>query len=222
MILTNRLFTRKPASREAKGIYIFCEGVKREPQYFRYFKEMDSRINIEIYPLDAHENNSPLGLLTIAKNCLLKSEENPQPKYEFLTNDEAWIVLDTDKDKLDSRKPQIDALRGSAFQLGYRVVESNPCFEVWLYAHFSGIIPQLNEMEKCTTWKQNIHQQYNGFDSRKHPIFIKDAIDNSKNMYSEANGVPKIGTTQVFQLAESIYSLVKDHIEKARSSLGHQ
>lgn len=59
MIVTNRLFTRRPASREAKSIFIFCEGVKREVQYFEYFKEMDSRINIEVYPLSPHEDNSP-------------------------------------------------------------------------------------------------------------------------------------------------------------------
>ena len=37
MILTNRLFERQEPSKEAKSIYIFCEGVKREYQYFEYF-----------------------------------------------------------------------------------------------------------------------------------------------------------------------------------------
>jgi hypothetical protein len=52
MILTNRLFERVPPSREAKSIYIFCEGAKREYDYFEYFKQLDSRINIEVYKLD--------------------------------------------------------------------------------------------------------------------------------------------------------------------------
>ena len=49
MLLTNRLFERQAPSRTAKSIYIFCEGAKREYQYFKYFKEMDSRINVEVY-----------------------------------------------------------------------------------------------------------------------------------------------------------------------------
>ncbi|MDM8529168.1 RloB domain-containing protein [Anaerolineales bacterium HSG24] len=103
MILRSRLFEREPPSREAKSIYIFCEGVKREYQYFQYFKEIDSRINVEIYKLHPHEDNSPLGLLSIAEKCIILSDDNPKPKYEFLENDEVWIVLDTDKDEKDSR-----------------------------------------------------------------------------------------------------------------------
>ena len=68
MLLRNRLFDREPPSREAKSIFIFCEGAKRERKYFQYFEEIDSRIRIEIYPLHSHEDNSPLGLLNIAKN----------------------------------------------------------------------------------------------------------------------------------------------------------
>lgn len=48
MILTNRLFERVAPNREAKSIYIFSEGAKREVQYFNYFKGLDSRINIEV------------------------------------------------------------------------------------------------------------------------------------------------------------------------------
>ena len=70
MILTNRLFKRKLPDREAKSIYIFCEGAKREYQYFDYFKELDSRINVEIYKLHPEEDNSPLGLLKIAQKCI--------------------------------------------------------------------------------------------------------------------------------------------------------
>lgn len=105
MLLTNRLFERQPPSREAKSIYIFCEGAKREYQYFKYFIEMDSRINVEVYKLHPHENNSPIGLFNIAKSCILSSEENKSPKYNFQENDEVWIIIDVDKDKEDSRKP---------------------------------------------------------------------------------------------------------------------
>ena len=80
MILTKRLFVREAPSRLAKSIYIFCEGAKREYQYFQYFKELDSRINIEVYKLDPTENNSPLGLFDIAKQCILSDIKNEKAK----------------------------------------------------------------------------------------------------------------------------------------------
>lgn len=59
MILTNRLFERQAPSREAKSLYIFCEGEKREYQYFEYFREIDSRIKVEVNKLGTGDNNSP-------------------------------------------------------------------------------------------------------------------------------------------------------------------
>lgn len=107
MILPRRSFERVPPGREARSVYIFGEGSRREFDYFNYFKELDSRIKIEVYKLHPHEDNSPLGLLKIAEKCIIASDENPNPKYDFIEGDEVWIVLDIDKDRADSRKPQI-------------------------------------------------------------------------------------------------------------------
>lgn len=220
MILTNRLFTRTAPGREAKSIYIFCEGVKREVQYFEYFKEIDSRINIEVYPLSPHEDNSPSGLYTIAEKCLINTEENPNPKYELIENDEVWIVLDTDRDKLESRKSQILEIRKKCKLLNWNVAQSNPCFEVWLHNHFHHSTPQIQGLENCTAWKQYLNQQTgSGFDSRRHPILIKDAIENSSKGYSGINEIPNTGSTQVYTLGGNIYSLVKAHIDDIREKI---
>jgi hypothetical protein len=220
MILTNRLFTRKPASREAKSIYIFCEGVKREVQYFQYFREIDSRINIEIYPLTPHEDNSPLGLYRIAFNCLVKTDENPTPKYEFIDNDEAWIILDSDPDKLETRKPQIQSIREKCESYGWKIVQSNPCFEVWLHNHLFTELPSIQDIEKCKSWKTFISEKLcGGFDSRRHPILIENAIKYSKSSYAETENTPNIGSTQVYFLAEKIYELSKEQIDLIRKSI---
>lgn len=44
MILPRRSFERVPPGREARSVYIFGEGSRREFDYFNYFKELDSRI----------------------------------------------------------------------------------------------------------------------------------------------------------------------------------
>ncbi len=217
MILTNRRFKREPPSREAKSIYIFCEGAKREYEYFGYFKEMDSRINIEIYKLHPHENNSPGGLLTIAKQSILPNEENNHnPKYTFQENDEVWIVLDTDIDKRSSRKPQIIQIEEFCKQKDdWFVVQSNPCFEVWLYYHFSPEKPLFEGDAYCTTWKGMLNSSISGgFDSRRHPIYIERAIENAENNFELHDSAPSIGSTEVFRLAKSIFPLVEAKIKR--------
>lgn len=221
MILTNREFKREKPSREAKNIYIFSEGLKREYQYFQYFKEMDSRINIEVYKLHSTENNSPLGLLNIAKKCI-DGDENTKPKYNFLKGDEVWIVLDADKDKLDSRKPQIKEIeKYCKGKEGWSLAQSNPCFEVWLYYHFFNSLSELGkEDEKCSTWKFLVNSKVNGgFDSRRHPIYIEKAKENAENNYSEIKDTPTIGSTNIYKLADSIIPLIKEKLNRVKRML---
>jgi len=214
MILTQRLFEREPPNRDAKSIFIFSEGAKREYKYFMYFKEMDSRINIEVYKLHPHEDNSPLGLFSIAEKCLISSANNPSPKYEFIEGDEVWIVLDTDKDKDESRAPQITQIREKcANKKNWSLAQSNPCFEVWLYYHMQSETPSFTGDDVCKAWKKFVNKEIKGgFDPRKQSVFIGKAIKNSEINYQEENSSPKKGSTQIHNLAKSIYIVVEEKI----------
>jgi len=216
MILTNRLFERVPPSRDARSIYIFSEGAVREFEYFQYFVEIDSRINIEVYKLGKHEDNSPSGLLKIAENCILKTNENPNPKYNFIDGDQVWIVLDTDKDKADSRTPQLKQIKNRLKERdSWFLSVSNPCFEVWLYYHFFSEKPELDYPEKCPHWKRFLNESIRGgFDSRKHPIYIEKARSNALRTIDLVEGLPGLGCTEVYQLADSIIPLLKEKIDK--------
>ena len=210
MILTNRLFTRSEPSRDAKSIYIFCEGAKREYNYFSFFRGIDSRINIEIYSLDNGENNSPMGLFEIAKKSIIKSKENPNPRYEFINDiDEVWFVIDTDK-----WEDKITELRGKCENYkNWNISQSNPCFEVWLYYHQFSKKPSFKGDEACKNWKSYLDKKIpGGFDSRKHPIYFEKAIINSEKNHEEIDCIPIIGCTDVFKLSKRIYPLVKDKI----------
>ncbi len=219
MLLKDRAYEREEPSREAKSIYIFCEGVKREKQYFNYFEGIDSRIRVKVYPLDPHEDNSPLGLLKIAKECIVEDENNPYPKYSLLENDEVWIILDTDQDKVDSRKSQIDQIRTECNQTAdWFLAQSNPCFEVWLYYHFLEDKPTMAAIEICANWKKLVNASISGgFNSRRHPIYLENAIVNAENNFeSHGDGSPVVGCTDVSNLAKSIFSLVKEKINAAK------
>lgn len=224
MILTNRLFVRVPPNREAKSIYIFCEGVKREYDYFEYFRELDSRINIEVYKLQEQEGNSPLGLLKIAEKCINKTGGNPNPKYNFIEGDEVWIVLDVDKDKFNSREPQIINIQERCGELdNWHLAQSNPCFEVWLYYHLHSKKPTFNNSEKCSEWKQLVSDSIKGgFDSRRHPIYIETASVNAEKNFRLVNNMPDLGSTNVYKLANTIVPLVSSKLKKVLNQIEGQ
>lgn len=220
MILTNRLYIREKPSKEAKSVFIFCEGAKRERDYFNYFVNIDSRINIEVYDLKHDEDNSPLGLFNIAEKCIVKSKENPTPKYDFREGDEVWIVLDIDKDKFNSREPQFDEIkRRCKDKEKWFLALSNPCFEVWLYFHLYSSKPD-KLSTKCSVWKRLVNKKVKGgFDARRHPIYIERAIENAQNNYNLYNKKPDVGCTDVYKLGSSIFPMIKDKIKLALDQL---
>lgn len=221
MILTNRHFERRAPSREAKSLYIFCEGKKREVHYFKFFKEMDSRVNVEVYPIESNDNNSPNGLFEIASRAIIPSKENHfKPKYSFMEGDEVWIVLDTDPDKNNSRMRQIQIIRSKCDdEINWFVVESNPCFEVWLYLHQNEVLSSPSLLV-CSEWKRMVNRTISGgFDSRKHPVFISDAIRRAKNTLEDRKGELEPGTTQVYLLGESLINVLGEKIDSVKKGL---
>lgn len=218
MIVKNRKFERKEPDRDAKCIFIFCEGAKRERQYFNFFNGIDSRIKIEVYKLDPHDDNSPLGLFEIAQEAFESDKGNCKPKYEFQDGDEVWIVLDIDLDQLKSREVPIDTVDTECNKLrGWFLVKSNPCFEVWLYNHLFSDMPEFDGIEYCENWKHHVDEKIpGGFNSLKHPILIEDAIENAGNLFQEENGTPAVGCTDLFKMAKSIVSIAGERIRKER------
>lgn len=211
MILTNRLFTRREPDRDAKSIYIFCEGKKREHQYFSYFQGIDSRINIIVYQLQGHEDNSPLGLYQLATKCLLKTDQNPSPQYEWLEEDEVWFVVDTDAwgDKLaELRDLCQDHER-------WGIAQSNPCFEVWLYFHFFEKRAEFQWMDICQTWKEWLDREIpGGFNSARHPLYVGRAIENAFRSFCLEDDAPAAGCTGVFRPAKVIWQFCARKIEQ--------
>lgn len=218
MILTNRLFERQAPSREAKSLYIFCEGAKREYQYFEYFREIDSRIKVEVNKLNPDDNNSPKGLYELAENSFI----GDKPKFTLQENDEVWIVLDTDPDKSNSRKEQIKQIKADCkVKDNWFVVESNPCFEVWLFFHQNEKVEELESDDICKSWKQKVNESYDGgFDSRRHPILIEEAIKNAeRNFKADENGKPLKGSSEVYLLAKSMFAVIKNKIRIVKRKL---
>lgn len=201
MILKNRAYERKEPTKDAKIIIVYCEGKRREYNYFEYFREISTKLNIEPVELEHDEDNSPVGLLNKAINDI----ESDNPKYNLEESDEVWFVIDTDKWGV-----KIEELRrGCEDKNNWFVAQSNPCFELWLYFHMHKNIPDFEGKENSSNWKRYVNSNTfpGGFDSRKHPIFINDAIKNSKEIF--CGDINKFGMTEVFLLAESFFPFVE-------------
>ena len=58
-----------------------------------------------------------------------------------------------------------------------------------------------------------------GFDNRKHPIFLQEAVANSSNCL-KGRTINEPGTTEVFELGRKIYPLVESKLMDARKKTG--
>ena len=116
-----RLYQKLEPFRSAKLFVIICEGGKREPDYFEFFNGISSRIKVKPIPSDQGKS---------APNHLLVKADEESKKNDFCEFDELWFVIDTDR-----WREHIHNLRTScATKHNWFVAQSNPCFEVWLYA----------------------------------------------------------------------------------------
>lgn len=206
----NKIYERKAPTREAKKVYIFCEG-DREVSYFKFFTGFSS--NIDIIPIGSEEGKSdPLKLKGQAEEYFQKTPLNADYR------DEVWFVIDTDRWNENDKITQLKTFcaQNKTNNNSWEVTQSNPSFEVWLYYHFIEEKPKEEEVKACTTFKAYLNQKVaGGFDARKAPVRIKTAINNSLRHYEKDNKEqPVLYTTEVHNLANSIYPFLRDIIEK--------
>lgn len=216
MILRSRLFEKKEPNRDANLFIVYCEGARREPDYFKYFQNIDSRVKLEIIKPDSQGDNSPTGLLEQAKKDLEGNPEECNPRYALEKGDQVWFVIDTDE-----WEKHIPILRNECNkQSNWHVAQSNPCFEIWLFYHCHSEDASKITPNECGSWKTYVDKRIKGgFDSRKHPLYIGDAINNSEKHYREADGFAEYGSTQVFRLGKALLSLIGTTLQNAKDRL---
>lgn len=200
-LFRNKNYTRRPPSKEAKKVYIFCEGEK-EVRYFKYFQGLSSNINI--IPISNQEGKSdPVKLKENAEKYFIGKTDLSEYK------DEVWFVIDTDEwnknNKIDTLK---DFCAGKNTDTNrWQVTQSNPSFEVWLYYHFNTEKPQQKEVMQFPTFKAFCNKKIggNGFHISRDSRNIIQAIINAEKHYTkDTRDQPILYTTEVHFLAKTI------------------
>lgn len=195
------IYEKKAPFRDAFYFIIVCEGTNREPEYFRFFDGMSSRV--KIVPVASTIGSSPRLLIDVAIEKEKELEVN-------IDKDRVWFVIDTDRwrNQLHEIRQECDE------RINWKVAQSNPCFEVWLYFHAKAQLPGLENMEKCSAWKPYLPKVIKGgFTPVTHPIAIEFAIANSKSVYQSTGYFPNLGNTQMWQLAEELLPLIKKELD---------
>jgi hypothetical protein len=204
-LLSKREYTKKEPFRDANIYIIVCEGEKREPEYFRFFEGLSSKLKLHIVP-SKDGKSAPSHLID---NAIQFEESVIQDEGDY----ELWFILD--RDRWDNLIYIIHEECGRKHN--WNIAISNPCFEVWLYYHFSDIQPDVSLKEKCSNWKNVVNRIVKGgFNSDHHPTFIEDAIRNSRINYKEEGYLPNVGSTQMHRIAERIFGITQHIINKYR------
>jgi hypothetical protein len=201
------IYAKKEPFRDSYYFIIVCEGKNREPDYFRFFDGLSSRVKI-VAVESVQGNSAPLKLIENAINKEKELDANPEI-------DHVWFVIDT-----DSWRQQIHELRQeSELHTNWQIAQSNPCFEVWLYFHAKNNLPPIIQMDRCSKWKPYLHKIIRGgFNPDRHPIAIETAINNAKAIYEADGYTPRVGNTQVWILGEELLPLIKNELNAIKPS----
>ena len=214
----NRAYKREPPSEDAIKIIIVCEGIRREGDYFSYFEQLDSRVEIAVIRPLPDADNSPTGLFEAFQQRLADDPETATPALELQDNDEVWFVIDTDRwgGKIAELRQLTDSYDN------YHVVQSNPCFEVWLYYHFRADLPNFAACAESQTWKPYLNEVIpGGFNSKAHPIRLPDATRHAEFIFERDDvGNPAVGCTELYLLGQRLHELLGHKLDSTRRKFG--
>ena len=115
-------------------IVIVCDAKETEPVYFKNFKARNKPLEVAVVDKAAGKSFDEL------------IQETLRAKDKYIAGTESssslWLVADVDvnrhtKNNEQVRQNQIEKLKKDAAFQGFKVVLSNPCFELWFLLHFS-------------------------------------------------------------------------------------
>lgn len=203
---------------------IISGGQVREKDYFSTFMLRETKGGAFLFPrikIDfISENKEGIGGFNV--NQLVDRGIEIKTIYDESNSgeldDKIYLVTDVDhfKEELISRKPD-------CVENNLKLIISNPCIEIWLYySYFKGkpldfIVPEDVSKISSSLKEYNGEKKVGGIDPRKAPLLLSDAITNAKEVYSEDNnGIPKLFSTNMYELAEEILVRVDFEIDNEK------
>lgn len=182
-----------PHLRDTKLIIIATEGKKTEKQYFDLFRN----VKVQILVVTADDNLS-------APEYVLEKLDKFRNDFQIDDNDELWLM--TDVDRWGSKK--LSEISKLCNQKDYQLAISNPCFEIWLYLHFSDI--DKVKIKDCSSVKKLLKIHLGSYNSSNLNIeefrpYVEIAIERAKNLHENNNErFPASIGSHVYKVIEKI------------------
>jgi len=184
--------------RKRKRLYVIAtEGAKTEPTYLRLFTPgRDGEFRLRLLGNPGHKS-APGEVV----ERLLDFEARTQPGQ----NTEYWALIDRDSWEESAISEANALVKGTP---RFHLALSNPCFEFWLYLHFSDSRPFLGS-DECRRALQKVWKDYrkSGFDPAPLVDGIPDAIRRARELAAtaaESEPWPAMQGTHVYRLVEKL------------------
>lgn len=124
-------------SKRIRYILIACEGLTEEA-YFREIRQFMRQASIKVIPicLDGEQKGEEfVGKAWDGYIAEVKEFRSTRKMKTVYKDDEVWCVYD-----VDNKNPgDIIELEQKANERGMRIIQSNPCIELWFYLHFNDV-----------------------------------------------------------------------------------
>jgi hypothetical protein len=204
-------YQKPDISEQPKAFFIIISGGEvREKDYFRLlsFKDKFNRIKLDFIadPLKL----SPDGMYELAE---YKKAHYDTSRDEDSEPDQMYLLSDVDhfKSELLRIKPKCESV-------GFHLIISNSCFEVWLYYAYHDVIPSITLPQdalkisgKFKGWLPSVIP--GGVKPRKAILSIYQNIENAKKNYNiDENGIPLLFSTNMHLLAENLLPLIEPEL----------
>ena len=194
-----------------KAFFILISGGEvREKDYFRIISHQDKFKRIKLEFIADPLKLSPNGMLELAQ---YKSTRYTSSKNTDEEPDKIYLISDVDDFMIELLriKPICEAE-------GLQLIVSNSCFEVWLYYAYLDVIPNfsippdyLKISGKFKGWLPSVIR--GGIKPEKAILNIYQNIENAKKNYKvDANGIPELFSTNMFELAQDLIPLIEPEL----------
>lgn len=191
---------------------IVSGGQDRERTYFKVLLGNDSFKRIKLQFVADPKRLNPDGMLetsqTLKKRYNSSSADNEEPDRFYLISD------------VDHFYNDLVRIAPTCIKESFKLIISNSCFEVWLYYAYRKELPDFKvppDYRKISwQFKGWLNNTIKGGIQTHQAIFnIRENISNAKsNCEIDGNNIPKLFSTNMFQLAEDLLPLIEPELNQ--------
>lgn len=180
-------------------VFIICEGEETEPNYFSHFSKRysGSRLCIKTSPY-----KNAWQIISKAETIIGKNVFVPED------GDSMWCVFDCDA----NTDKELNKATDFAKEHGYKIIFSNPCFELWFLLHYvdqNGYLKDCNAVLKKLTKKDLLPEYRKNSDVYQKLLPMQNmAMLRAKNRYRQLQKNNISFLSRISNPATNVFSIV--------------